>query len=181
DKNFKIVGSKIIDLDANEVWSVGGYFNKKTGSFGMYKTPKENKTLYYAVDWLPGMGTLIHRVVFEKNGYWDKKNFPQYCGDSDFILRAKERGINTYVYLESVMWNNTKNTGIIHKGSFLKLIRSLFSIKSHYNVFVSLKFLIVHHVTPWGIINNLSNKYVRYIGGYCKHKILNLFKKRVGV
>lgn len=176
EKNFKIVGSKIMELTTNKVLSLGGYFNRKTGRYGLYRAAKENKTSYYSVDWLPGMGTLIHRSVFEKIGYWNEKDFPQYDGDSDFILRAKENGVDAYVYLESIMWNDTKTTGMLHDRSFIKLIRSLVSIKSQYNIFVTFKFFIAHKTSFIGMIKKLVNKYGRYIGGFFKHKFIDMFK-----
>jgi len=178
EKKFKIVGSIIMDVVTKQVWSSGGYFNKKTGGFGMYKNIRNDTSSYYVVDWLPGMSTLIHRSVFEIIGYWNEKDFPQYYGDSDFILRAKKNGIDAYVYLGSIIWNNTKSTGIVHNGSFLELIRSLYSIKSYYNVFKSVKFLLVHRTNYLGMLKYLVNKYGKYIGGYYKHKLLNLFNKR---
>jgi len=178
NRNFKIVGSKIMDIANNSTWSLGGYFNKNTGKFGMYKSVPEAEKPYFPVDWLPGMGTLIHRSVFEDIGYWDEKKFPQYYSDADFILRAKEKGIIAYVYPEIMIWDDLSNTGIIHNGNFLKLIRSLFSIRSNNNILISSKFIIAHSNNPFGIFNFLINKYGRYFGGYAKHKIYNLFRIR---
>ena len=176
DKNYKIVGSKVLESATNKVYCLGEYFNRKTGKHGKYETPKEDKRTYYTVDCLPGMGTLIHHSVFEKIGYWNEKDFPLYYGDADFIVRAKENGIDAHVYQECIMWNDTGNTGFIHNGSFVKLIRSLYSIKSHYNIFVTFKFLVKHSDSYVAIMRCLFNKYGRYVGGFFKHKFIDMAK-----
>lgn len=174
DKNVKIVGSKVMNLETNQVCWSGGYFNSKTGAFGAYKSTENRVESYFKVDWLPGMGTLIHHSVFEKIGYWNEKDFPQYYGDTDFTLRAKENGIDAYVYTESIIWNDLEKTGFIHNGGIFQLMRSLYSIKSHYNIFKSIKFSKKHCNNTKGCLKFLFNMYGGYIGGYFIHDILKI-------
>jgi len=180
--NLKIVGSKVHVLGSDEILAMGGYFDGKSGKHGLYRNIRELKrnnkigANCYRVDWLGGMGTLIHRSVFEKIGYWDETNFPQYSGDTDFILRAKRNGIEAYVCLDSIIWNDTENTGMLHGGSFIRLIESLTTRKSKYWVKASLVFAIKHNNNSIAVIRFLTNKYVPYIGGFFKHKFIDLFK-----
>ena len=176
EKKYRIVGSRVLETGTNKVWSLGGYFNKRTGKYGTYKRPKERKSACYSVDWLPGMGTLIHKSVFEQIGFWDEKDFPQYYGDTDFMVRARENGIDVYVYQECRIWNDAGNTGMHHHGSLANLIKSLYSNKSHNNIVVTVKFLKRHCTSYMGIIRSLLSKYGRYIGGFFKHKIIDMYK-----
>ncbi|NJO67967.1 MAG: hypothetical protein HC830_00630 [Bacteroidetes bacterium] len=64
------------------------------------------------LNWLPGMGTLIHETVVQKAGYWDNINFPQYHGDSEFTFRAYLNGFKIEVDPDLVIWNDTTHTGI---------------------------------------------------------------------
>ena len=180
--NLNIVGSKLHVLGSDEIWEMGGYFNGKSGKYGAYKDVmqlKRNKrisTNCYRVDWLGGMGTLIHRSVFEKIGYWDEINFPQYYGDVDFILRAKRNGIEAYVCLDSIIWNDVENTGMLHGGSFIKLIKTLTTRKSIYWLRASLALAVKHNNNSIAVIRFLTRKYGRYIGGFFKHKVIFLYK-----
>lgn len=182
ENNIKILGCKVHFLGSDEIWAMGGYFDTKSGQMGIYKdiTQLRNNNKVgshcYRVDWLPGMGTLIHRSVFEKIGYWDENNFPQYYGDSDFILRAKKNGIAAYVHLDSVLWNDTETTGIVHGGSFMKLIRSLITRKSYYDFRASFMFAIKHTDCYLTAVRFLVVKYVRYIGGFFKHRFIGACK-----
>ncbi|NCU32513.1 MAG: hypothetical protein EOM23_06190 [Candidatus Moranbacteria bacterium] len=139
----------------------------------MYAQPKVADVDYYAVDWLPGMGTLIHKTVFEKIGFWDAKDFPQYYGDSDFILRAKENGFQPYFYFGAKLWNDTRNTGdSLHGGSFKKMVNSFFSIRSHYNIVTTLKMYRRHGFGWLGLFKHFIFKHGKFVGGFFKHKLL---------
>ncbi len=182
-KNYNIIGSKVIEKDTGHIWSLGTDYNKKTGELKLRKSPKEENVQYYGIDTLPGMGTLISRSVFEKIGFWNQRDFPQYYGDSDFILRATENKIDAYICLDCILWNSTEHTGILHHhNSFLMLIKSIYDIKSDYNILAFIKFTIRHGDSYLTVMYALINKYGRYIGGYLKHKFvssLRIFKKYV--
>jgi len=175
--NNDIIGAKIY-AKSNLVWSMGGLFNpysgKKTqlGSFATDSTEFESITM---VDWLPGMGTIIHTDVIRKIGYWDALSFPQYHGDSDFTYRAKLAGFNIMVYPQLKLWNDVSNTGIEHKGSFKTLLHSLNHTKSYNNIHFDLKFYKKYAQSPVAYIE-LINKYFRLFGGFFKWKIINAFR-----
>jgi len=180
ENGIQIIGCAIRVLGSNVWWALGGYFDKSSGKMGMYKDISElgsHKRVgrgCYSIDWLNGMGTLIHNSVFKTVGYWDDKNFPQYFGDCDFILRAKRNGIDAYVYVDSVIWNDINSTGIsYHEHSLSRLFESLFSKKSFWNIKTTCRFL-ANHGTVSGFVRGLIYKYGTYVGGYVKHQILRV-------
>jgi GT2 family glycosyltransferase len=140
-----IVGSKIY-ADGNKllVWSMGGYFSPRRGTFGMYEYMKPNRTeleIPKEVDWLTGMGTLVPSLVIKEIGYWDALNFPQYHGDTEFTYRAKIKGFKIIVDPRLAIWNDVANTGLSHKGQFRHLLNLFTDKRSLYNVRVNLRFL----------------------------------------
>lgn len=123
----KIVGSKVLIKGTNEIWSMGGYLNQHTGAYNMVKKYEPNKTL---INWQPGMGTLIHKDIVLKTDYWDNKKFPQYHGDSDFCLRAWQKGIEIVTCSNLILYNDKTNTGFqIH--TLNDYFKSLKGIKSN--------------------------------------------------
>jgi GT2 family glycosyltransferase len=125
-------------------------------------------------DWLPGMGTVTHISVYDELGFIDDQNFPQYHGDSDFTCRAKENGYQIVVYPELKIFNDSKNTGLKHDESLRKLIQSLVSIKSNYNIKKDFLFYRLH-ARSMIAYKVLFLKYSKYIGGFFKWKILGFF------
>lgn len=180
DKNAKetIICCKVFYLDKpNVIWSMGGIFNPKTGVYKMIGTNQIDNEKFnseIAVDWNTGLGTLVPKNVFKRIGFWDEVNFPQYHGDSDFTLRAKNAGINLIVYPDLKIWNDNSNSGIRHNDSIRLLFKSLFSIKSNNNIIKDFKFYYLHSESVFAY-KEIIKKYIRYIGGFIKWKILNSF------
>lgn len=173
-----VVGSKIfIAQDKNIVWAMGGLFDPYSGKkvvVGTNQPDNEELQKPIEVDWLPGMGTLIHKSVFEKIGFVDDKTFPQYHGDSDFTLRAKENNYKVMVYPSLRIYNDTSKSGLYHQESFKKLYKSLFTIRSNNNIKKDFQFYKRFSKSNRAYMV-LLNKYFRYIGGFYKWKILHLF------
>ena len=177
NNNHVIIGSKVLSLNGDLIWGMGGNFNPRNGSRYMYGEQQRDSLTFrkpLEVDWLPGMGTIIHRDVFDKIGLVDEKNFPQYHGDSDFTYRAKKAGFKLIAFPELVIYNDTTNTGLIHQGSFSNLYKSLTDIKSNFNIKKDIKFFRKHASSSLAYLF-LIKKYFRYIGGFFKWKILNFF------
>jgi len=172
-----ILGSTICDLSHPEkIWSMGGIFNPKTGKkymLGLDKMPPLNAHKDIEADWLTGMGTYIPSKVFETIGYWDTKHFPQYFGDADFTYRAKKHGFKLIADPKLILYNDTENSGMLHQGSFKKLMESFVSIRSKYNIQKEIKFYQLYATSPLPIFY-LFGKYFRYVGGFFKWKFLNL-------
>jgi len=175
--NNVILGSTICDLSVpDKIWSMGGIFNPRTGKkymLGLDKKPPANAYKDIEADWLTGMGTYIPSNVFQTIGYWNAKDFPQYFGDADFTYRAKKQGFKLIVDPTLILYNDTENSGMLHQGSYKKLIESFFSIRSKYNIQKEIKFYRMYATSPLPCFY-LFGKYFRYVGGFFKWKILNL-------
>lgn len=172
-----IVGSKIYFADQPDlIWSMGGIFNSKSGYKRMtgYKerdSGEFNKVV--SADWLPGMGTLIHRSVFEKIGFVNEKDFPQYHGDSDFTYRAKLSGFEIIVNPALKIWNDKSKSGIQHNNNTRKFFQSLFSIRSNNHIGKDVLFYRKYATSPFAY-SQIIKKYFLYIGGFIKWKALSL-------
>jgi GT2 family glycosyltransferase len=175
DKN--VIGSKVFMKGKNKVWGYGGYFNQKNGAKGMYGNWQDDSPEFNQpklVDWLPGMGSVFASEVFTEVGYLDVKRFPQYHGDSDYTLRAKKKGYSITVYPDLVLFNDVTNSGLIHDNTVKVLGKSLSSIKSNYNIKKEWLFYKTHGESI-GTYRGFFSKFGKYIGGFLKWKILNLF------
>lgn len=170
-----IIGSKIyLAQDQNTVWSVGGIFNPVNGFKDMIGRGKVDTKEFSEIkecDWLPGMGTLVSKHIYEEIGYLDDVNFPQYHGDSDFTYRAKKNGFRIQAYPNLKIYNNTENSGLKHNKSFRLLWKSLFSLKSNFNIKKDFLFYRKHadSILAYKV---LFSKYFKYIGGFVKWEFL---------
>ena len=64
------------------------------------------------VDWLPGHTMFVAASLFSDVGLMDAKAFPQYFGDADFALRAKQRGYTLRVISNLLVLNDRGQTGL---------------------------------------------------------------------
>ncbi|MEZ5194846.1 MAG: glycosyltransferase family 2 protein [Bacteroidales bacterium] len=174
-----IIGSKIyLSHNRNIVWSMGGIFNPVTGyknMIGSERPDDSNMNKIIECDWLTGMGTITHASVYQNIGMLDEKNFPQYHGDSDFTFRAKTKGYKLIVNPNLKIFNDTNNSGLIHDDDLGNLFKSLFSIRSSYNIFKDIKFYRMHTKSILAYYP-LWEKYTRYVLGFFKWKVLSIFK-----
>lgn len=172
-----IIGSKIyLYQNKKIIWSMGGMFNPYTGEKSMIGTEQydgDNFRQIVECDWLTGMGTITHKSVYNKIGMLDEKNFPQYYGDSDFIYRAKLNGYTIIVNPKLKIYNDTRSSGLKHDESFKKLIKSLFTVKSSFNIKKEYKFY-KRYSKSYRAYLVLLYKYFKYVGGFFKWKILGL-------
>ena len=171
-----LIGSKIYFADdPSTIWVMGGIFNRKTGKkyiHGTLQTDSPKYNIPFQADWLTGMGTIVHRNVFEKIGLMDAQNFPQYHGDSDFTLRANLAGYKLLVLPQLCIWNDKSNSGMHHNNSIRMLIRSLYDIKSNNHIGKDILFYRKHSTSLFAY-KILLNKYLLYIGGFFKWKTMN--------
>lgn len=176
-----IAGSKIFYAhEPDLVWSMGGIFDTGNGMKYMRgMNQKDNPELNHMVDadWLPGMGTLLHKSVVQKIGWLDEKNFPQYHGDSDYTFRAHLAGIKIMAFPQLKIWNDKSNSGLLHQDSYRLLIRSLMDNKSNYHIRKDVLFYR-KYATSLRAYQTLATKYCFYIGGFAKWKLLNLLGVR---
>ena len=172
-----ILGSKIyVAENPEEVWAMGGVFNPVKGTKDMLafhvKDSSEHQSVV-GVHWLPGMGTLVPKQAFDKIGYLDDVNFPQYHGDSDYTYRAFKSGFQIKVYPNLKIYNNTGNTGMKYPETYKQLKESMKSLKSNYNINKDIKFYKIHSESPLAY-KVLFKKYFEYTGGFVKWKMLGM-------
>ena len=182
DANPKlIIGSLVMYKNKEKyILSFGGSINLKTAKKKLNFSGEildSIELIEMEVDWLPGMGTIINKNIINDIGYWDSINCPQVYGDIDFTLRAKKRGYQIISSPKLKIFNDTVQTSILHQNSFKLLIKSLFYKNSNYNIYWDFRFHRKHFKIGF-IIFTLLEKYIRYIGGFFKHKTINFFKYR---
>jgi GT2 family glycosyltransferase len=164
-----VVGSKILVKEKPDtVWSVGGYFNRTWGRYGLYTDPGAASGSFFDCDWEPGMGTFVPCRLLQSHGLrWDDQLFPQYHGDSDFTLRCKEKGISVKTSLDLVIYNSSETSGLGRITDLHKLWLSLVSVRSNYNIRKRIVFYRRHGVAPlfyW----RLASTYFYYFGSFFK-------------
>jgi len=161
------VCSKVFHPDGERVFFAGGTTNA-LGELKMRQgldTPELD--IAGEVQWAGGMGVLFDAGVFQPLGFFDEKNFPQYFGDADFSYRLRKAGARIFFQPESVVYNDTAHTGHSYRtGKFHDLRLTLFSKKSHLNVFISAKFYFKYSPCTAPII--MARRLARIFGGYLK-------------
>jgi GT2 family glycosyltransferase len=159
------------------ICSLGGNFNSVTGNHSLIGIGKEAESFIspdLEINWFPGMGTIIHKSVFDKIGFFDAKNFPQYKGDADFGLRASKAGYKLSLSSRLELWNDRDNTGFSNNKSWQVFIKSLVSKKSNTNIYRDILFYHRHGKSIL-VYGELFRKYFAHIGGFFKWKLLGLF------
>jgi len=169
------IGSIVYDLDKkSEIISFGWNFNPMTGKSAWSDSgdiPDAGLAKIVKADWTGGMGTIIHGKIFEKTGFWDARAFPQYKGDTDFCLRAKKAGFQLMIYSDLKIWADFKKSGMAPGPSWLRLLNSLFSRRSDFQIRTEYLF-IKRHGASLSAYRGLVHRYVRHIGGFLKRKYM---------
>ncbi len=151
-----VIGSRIVyQSNLDKTWCVGGRADwQGRGVFMLTSTPLGAKSIF-AVDWLPGMGSLIPAPIFHQLGGIDEVAFPQYFGDTDFSLRVKKAGIPVLVCVESIVVNDVESTGLLLRPGAITMAQAkalLFSMRSHANIPTRMRFWLRHCpplLIPW--------------------------------
>lgn len=149
DNNSNLmVGSVALDSDDNSKivfngntinWAIGKWKGKPASRSRL------NSLSLIGSDSLPGRGTIFPVALVKDIGFYNDKYFPQYFGDEDFSLRAKENGYQLYVNANAKVLSHVKMTGTgRHSPSFFEFIASLFSIRSPNQLSRRIKFAIRH-------------------------------------
>jgi GT2 family glycosyltransferase len=156
-----LIGPQILlHEDPTRIWASGGAFNWLTrGPFmrgngcridGSFSQPA-------AVQWLPGMGTLVSSELLDEIGHYDAANFPQYFADTDFSHRAYRMGIQVICWPKAILYNDAASTGALlpRGGIDLKMAATiLFSIRSHSAIRARWRFWNRHcprYLVPFGL------------------------------
>jgi GT2 family glycosyltransferase len=172
-----LLASKVYFLDRPDIiCAMGALFDPGRCRSALIGSGDRDSSLYSGprrVDWASGMGTVVHREVFDKIGLWDARTFPQYCGDSDFGLRAKQAGIQMTVRPEICIWNDKRTTGISRQSRLLPFLCSFVRLNSNYHLLTQLRFFR-RYAASWRGWLTFATMYGGYIGGFIKWSLLGL-------
>lgn len=132
-----IVGSMVCyKNETNKVW----YFGAKFGLNGDMDHVSGEVNDFNGVaesEWLTGMGVLVPARAFDKAGYYDEVNYPQYFGDAEFSLRAKKSGYKLLVVSEALVLGDI-NSSWVHRQLERPSLRFFwdlfFSVRSPYQI-----------------------------------------------
>lgn len=134
-----LIGSTVVyETDPQKVWFAGAGFDYGRGEMQHVNgSIPQFKGRILSSDWLSGMGVLIPSKVFKEIGLYNTEDFPQYFGDSDFSLRAKQAGYKLLVSGDAVIESDVKSSWLHRQISkpHLGMFKDLFiSIKSPYQI-----------------------------------------------
>lgn len=168
-----IIASKvIIDDGSNTIFHAGCLFNNRTGEKTLLRAGQIDNMMFDEIrdiDWCGGMGVLIPKFVFEKIGYFDNFNFPQYHADADFMLRAKKYGITVVIAPKLIVYNNIKTTGL-NNTNILTAFKALTSLRSNFNIRRNVIFYKMHAKSKIAYLV-LLKKYLRFLLGAIRNTL----------
>lgn len=144
-----IIGSLVLDTKTGKVLDAGVKINWKKAVFNpILKQDNKAQNKLVDVDVLSTKGAIFPMSVFKKVGNFDDRNFPHYLSDYEFTYRARGNGYRLFVDYSSVVFNNSRRTGleVETKGrlSIKEVFNYLFSRKSKINLLDQFKFFIFH-------------------------------------
>lgn len=122
---------------------------------------------------LPGRGTLIPAIVFAKIGLFDANNFPQYCADEDFTIRARKKGFRIIIHTEALIYNCYEYTGTGNSAlneNFSTFLKSFFNFKSVNYLPIKIRYVRKHHPVKPYIPFYLCLMIGRVFGSYFKRR-----------
>jgi GT2 family glycosyltransferase len=144
-----LLGSKMRFLEPSDmILTLGGQCTPHGLVYvGLFETDEGQWDHIRDATWLPGMALLIPAACFESVGFFDDRVFPQYWGDIDFVVRAREQGWGVGVVPESLVWNDRSQTGesISERPSLGDVWRLLTSRRSTLNLVENVQFHRRHH------------------------------------
>lgn len=196
DNKRSITGSFIVDPDKPELVLDAGVFIdwKNARIYGSpdkkpYIASYRNKSMTIAgIDTISGKGTLIPVEVFNKVGLFNSVLLPHYAADYEYFNRAKIKGINLIVSIESRLYNYSKETGTVHsnfahQAKYKDVLTTLFSRKSKINILDHLFFIILRCPKKY-LLKNFSKWFLKLLNYllllfpfYYFKVILDIYKK----
>jgi GT2 family glycosyltransferase len=122
-------------------------------------------------DWLPGTALALPTDIFVDLGGADDRRFPQYRGDIDLTLRARQSGRRCLVARDVWVLNDKGQSGLRFNGalSARMIAAGLVSLRSPYNVREAVGFAF-RHCPPRLIPRYLALYYARYFYACLKAK-----------
>ncbi len=168
-----IVSAVIGDLSTGRPICFGGRFSPHMLDYLTERQPptQESALLKSVVEvqWLPGHTMFMPHNIFRAVGLMDERGFPQYFGDADFALRAREQGYLLLVDQDLLVLNDRETTGVSATLSLQpkKLLAILLSRRSWLRVDDNMKFWwrYRHHFTFRQVVRRYEFIYSSLIGG----------------
>lgn len=147
-----IIGSLCVYQNDHDVIETSGFvMNFKTCSAKSIVPhgAKRSETNYKGcvpVTHLPGKGVLVPLKVYRQIGIYDAEHLPHYHADTDFTLRAYERGIEVLVDFDSIVFSNV-NLANMNSASNISLagIARTFNSKCGVNGFPAYRNFAMNH------------------------------------
>lgn len=166
-----ILGCRIDYMDRpGLVWSIGA--SHQWGTANVFGTnyggvreedlpPLVRDAEILPVESLPGNGVLIHRSVFERVGLYNERFTPHYHADTEFMLRARTRGLVPMATPQVIVYNDfdapePQLVGL--KPSLRDLARRLFRKRSHWYALPHL--YIILRYCPFGLKLATGRRYL---------------------
>lgn len=144
DNHDTIIGSVIRNYEnKDQIYDGACHINWKRFNCQQI-TVRENGLIFDNVDVLSGRFTMIPRNIVEILGF-DADTFPHYLGDLDFFIRAKKAGYRLALCCDAVCYDIGGVSGFhaMNKDYGLsRFINTQFSISSHENFIIFLRFFI---------------------------------------
>lgn len=115
DQTIGVVGPKILFSDRAIIWYAGGIFDYDN-VLGTHRGVDQQDVGQFnkieETDFVSGAAMMVKREVFERIGLFDEKYF-LYYEDSDFCLRAKEKGFKLVYNPRALVYHkNAQATGL---------------------------------------------------------------------
>ncbi len=134
--------------DRGVIMTAGGTLDWRMRGIGLVHhgdeyTPQDVVT---DADWLPGAPLLFSASLFEELNGFDERRFPQYRGDVDFTLRARQRGNRCVVTWRTWVLNDQTQTGVnfARRVTPAMFLRGLVTLRSNYNLRETVAFARTH-------------------------------------
>ena len=137
EKENALVGPVIYDFFSNKIQSVGGRFNKLSSDFYISKKLNKSDNNLKKVDWILGAALLVSKRIINECGLLDEEFFPATFEDATYCIKAKERGINSLIDLNSSLIHKGGTSSGGEKNYLFRMIKNryYFSLKYQNNIF----------------------------------------------
>lgn len=140
-----LVGSTLVDYDNRDYIESGVRLDDRLNLI-INRDKIESSDYDYAVDVLPGRGTLVPVEVFRKIGNFNLRKLPHYGADYEFSVRAKRAGFSLIVSHRARVYAKLNITGYRREPenkiiSLRQCWKLLFSKKSTSNIFYYLNYV----------------------------------------
>jgi GT2 family glycosyltransferase len=130
------------------IYQAGGTLNWRRRGIGLRSMGQEyrEEDRVEPCDWLPGCALGFPAELFKAVGGFEPRLFPQYRGDIDFTVRARDRGYGCYVTFGTWVVNDLSDSPLTFRSrvSFADFLRGFVTLRSNYNIRETVSFAWRH-------------------------------------